>query len=507
LVDSAIARNSLREVVGPERFSEEYIERLVTSHDLAPLPKLGVLAFKLMPDVVVHPKEPEEVAEIVRVANSWDLPITPRGGASWGFGGAVPNKGGVLIDMTSMNRILHLDEEKGIVRVQPGVVWNMLDEWIQRKGYFLPYYPSSAPGATIGGWISTGGVGIGNYKYGAARDNVRSLQIVLPSGGILDTAHLADSRHPSQFDLTSLFIGAEGSLGIVTSVDLQVYPKPEEFRVVSYSFPDMDSAYGALTRITETKEKPYHVGFVDDNYFRFLRAMGREAPEVGGMVNLAFEGPKARVEEELKVFDGVISSANGKRESEETALHEWAERSYELRSKKLGTGAVIGEALIPIDRAAVVARETIELVSRMKMNLAVNGILVDRSTVAFLPFYLTDERRWIKSVSSLSFIKKFLDIANSYGGRPVGLGLFMANNLHSMRDNNTVELLRYIKDTVDPKGRINGGKTVRMVTRYGIGIGPGLFRFGMDALALVKRIFPRDKYDRSIPGGFPGGEH
>ncbi|HDP96647.1 MAG TPA: FAD-binding oxidoreductase [Euryarchaeota archaeon] len=507
MVESSQARNRLLEILGPDRYSEQYLERMVTSHDLAPLPKLGAVAFKMMPEAVLHPKETEEVADIVRAAESWNLPITPRGGASWGFGGAVPNKGGLVLDMASMNRIIGLDVDRGIIRVQPGVVWKNLDDWLQRRGYFLPYYPSSAPGATIGGWISTGGVGVGNYKYGSARNNVRNLTVVLPSGNMIDTAHRAASKQPSQFDLTSLFIGAEGSLGIVTSIDLQVYPKPEELTLRSYSFQNMDAVYDAMIRIGETKEKPYHIGFLDDNYFRFLRAMGRHAPEVGGMLNIAFDGLKFRVDEEVKIFDDLIASAGGQRESDETARHEWDERSYELRSKKLGTGAVIGEALIPVGQAAAVAREANELVRRMKMSIAVNGFLIDRDTVAFLPFYLTDERRWLKSISSLSFVKKFLDISDRHGGRPVGLGLFMANNVLRMRDRNTVELLKNIKDTLDPTGRVNGGKTVRLETRFGIGVGPRLFGFGMEALAFLKKLYPRDRYDRPVPGGFSGGEH
>jgi len=507
MIDSDIARRSLIKAVRPDRYTESQLERLVTSHDLAPMPKVAALAFKMMPDAVIHPKEAEEVAEVVGIANSWDIPVTPRGGGSWGFGGAVPNNGGVLLDMTSMDAIISFDPEKGIVRVQPGVVWLRLDEWLKRRGYFVPYYPSSAPGATIGGWISTGGVGVGSYKYGAARDNVRSLQIVLPSGRIIDTAHISDSKHPSQFDMTSLFIGAEGSLGIVTAIDLQVYPDPEAFVPASYSFPNMDLAYTALARISEAKLKPYHVAFVDDNYFRFLRAMGRTAPEVGGMVNLVFEGPKAKVDEEVKFFDALMASIGGKRESEEIAQHEWRERSYELRSKKLGTGAVIGEALVPVGQTTAVARETAALVKKMKMNLAVNGYLIDRGTVAFLPFYITDERRWIKSISSLSFVKKFLDISNAHGGRGVGLGLFMANNLRSMRDINTVKLLRKIKYYVDPESRVNGGKTVELATRYGIRVGPRLFRFAMNMLAVLKRLYGRDRYDAPVPGGFPGGEH
>lgn len=507
MIESDIAKRSFAAAVKPGRFSDSPLERLVTSHDLAPMPKVACLAFKMMPDVVVRPKEPEEVAEIVRIANSWGWPVTPRGAASWGFGGAVPNKGGVTVDLASMDRIIGLDVERGIVRVQPGVVWLRLDEWLNRRGYFVPYYPSSAPGATVGGWISTGGVGVGSYKYGTARDNVRSLQVVLPSGQMINTAHLLDGRHPSQFDLTCLFVGAEGSLGIVTTIDLQVYPKPESFVPTTYSFPDMDHVFNALVQISQARLKPYHVAFVDGNYFRFLRAMGREAIETGGVVNLVFEGPKAKVDEEIRYFDALMTAMGGVRMSDEVAQHEWKERSYELRSKKLGTGAVIGEALVPVDKALLVTHDMLKLVRKMKMNVSVMGYLIDRSTVAFLPFYLTDERRWIKALSSLSFVKKFLDISNKYGGRGVGLGLFMANNIYKMRDRNTIELLKKIKETIDPEGRINGGKTTMLQLRYGIKVGPRLFRFGMNALALLKRLYPRDRYDRPVPGGFTGGEH
>jgi len=97
------------------------------------MPKVAAIAFKMMPDVVIHPKEAQEVAEIVNIANSWNIPVTPRGGGSWGFGGAVPSKGGVLLDMTSMDKIIGLDTERGVVRVQPGVVWLRLDEWLRRR--------------------------------------------------------------------------------------------------------------------------------------------------------------------------------------------------------------------------------------------------------------------------------------------------------------------------------------------------------------------------------------
>ncbi|MBU0623955.1 MAG: FAD-binding oxidoreductase, partial [Candidatus Thermoplasmatota archaeon] len=215
--------------------TDDKMERRLYSHDLAPLPKEMDLIFKTMPDQVVRPAYTEDVVQIVRKAIATKKPIVPRGAGSWGLGGSVPVKGGITIDMTGMSKIISIDEANLVVTVQPGITWNALSEALDAKGLFLPCYPSSAPSATLGGWISTGGTGIGAFKYGSAGDLIRDMEVVLPTGIVVHTGDKLVPQNGGGPNLNWLFVGSEGTMGIVTEVTFSVLPKPEELRPISYS--------------------------------------------------------------------------------------------------------------------------------------------------------------------------------------------------------------------------------------------------------------------------------
>ena len=227
--------NKILRVTGKDRVRIDAFERRMYSHDLASLPKMMELGFKMMPDLVVKPKSATEIAEIVKIAAQEGIPIVPRGGASWGLGGAMPVAGGIVLDLTRMNKILDYDYDNLIVTVETGITWKMLYDTLLRKGYIIGSYPSSAMAATVGGWINTGGVGVGTYKYGSAMDHVKSLEVVLPTGKILETGNFRTSIFGGM-DLNKLFFGSEGTLGIITRASMRIYPAPEELRPISYGF-------------------------------------------------------------------------------------------------------------------------------------------------------------------------------------------------------------------------------------------------------------------------------
>ena len=177
----------LSRIVGADRVRTDNLEKLMYSHDLASLPKMMELGFKMIPDAVVQPKSAEEVSAIIKVAIKEGVPIVPRGGASWGYGGAVPCEGGIVLDMAAMNLIIRIDEENMEVEVEAGAIWTKVHDEALARGLYIGYYPSSAPAATVAGWISTGGIGVGSYKYGSVGANVRNMEIVLPEGQILQT--------------------------------------------------------------------------------------------------------------------------------------------------------------------------------------------------------------------------------------------------------------------------------------------------------------------------------
>jgi glycolate oxidase len=473
--------------------THDEMERRLYSHDLAPLPKEMDVIFKTMPDEVKRPKDTQEIIQEVRRAISLNKPIIPRGAGSWGLGGSVPVKGGITFDMTAMNKIVEIDEKNLTVIAQPGVTWKALAEALDAKGLFLPCYPSSAPSATLGGWISTGGTGIGAYKYGSAMDLIRDMEVVLPDTAVVHTGDKYVPQNGGGPNLNWLFVGSEGTMGVVTEVTFAVLPKPEELRAVSYSFDDLRKFQPALQRMVRSGVTPMHIMFGDRLHFDYLRAVGKDAPDVGCMITMALTGPKASVDLEEKAIDEIMLASGAKKEPSETAEHEWSERNYEFRVRELGVGAIPGEVLIPIDKMNVVLDGTAKIIKQLKMNAPLIGTVADQNTVMLMPYYLTDEHKLVASTAAMGFAKRLGDLAFENGGRPVGLGVFFAGNLAKYRGKEGAKLIRKIKDMIDPNGIMNPGHMVETGTRYGISLPAWMMNFGMHMMGSMKRVLPRDR--------------
>ncbi|UCG68693.1 MAG: FAD-binding oxidoreductase, partial [Thermoplasmata archaeon] len=378
-------------------------ERRMYSHDLASLPKMMELGFKMMPDLVVIPKDANEISEIVKIAISEGIPIIPRGGASWGLGGAMPISGGIVFDLTKMNKILNIDKENLTVTVESGITWKMLYETLIRRGFLIGSYPSSAYAATVGGWINTGGVGVGSYKYGSAIDHIRGLEVVQPNGRIVNTADKTEMNNSDQ-NINRLFFGAEGTLGIITKAILRIYPAPEELRPISYGFSDFKTLSEAVEAVTKSQVVPLHISFLDKNHFDFLREIGvkENMPNVSGILNLALEGDSEVLDLEEEILDRTVKNCKGEKQEKEVAQHEWNERFFELRTKRAGPSAVLGEIYVPVTEMNNIVKATYKLISKMKLRAAITGMVGDRNTVIFMPYYLSDERKMIRNLISLS---------------------------------------------------------------------------------------------------------
>jgi FAD/FMN-containing dehydrogenase len=208
---------------------------------------------------------------------------------------------------------------------------------------------------------------------------------------------------------------------------------------------------------------------------------------------MALTGTKAYVDMEEKVIDDIMASVGAKKESKETAQHEWSERSYEFRVRELGVGAIPGEILVPIDRMNVVLEGTAKLIKQLKMNAPIIGTVADNNTIMLMPYYLADEHKLVASTAAMGFAKRLGDLAFENGGRPVGLGIFFAGNLAKYRGKEGAHLIRNLKDMLDPYGIMNPGKMVETGTRYGISMPAFLMNFGMHMMGSVKRILPRDR--------------
>ncbi|MEE9150645.1 MAG: FAD-binding oxidoreductase [Thermoplasmata archaeon] len=485
--------NKVIHITGKDRVKIDPFERRMYSHDLASLPKIMELGFKMMPDLVVKPKSAKEIAEIVKIAAQEGIPIVPRGGASWGLGGAMPVAGGIVLDLTRMNRIRDYDYDNHIVTVETGITWKTLYDTLLRKGYIIGSYPSSAMAATVGGWINTGGVGVGTYKYGSAMDHVKSLEVVLPTGKILETGNFRTSIFGGM-DLNKLFFGSEGTLGIITRASMRIYPAPEELRPISHGFSNFRELSQVVRQITFSDVTPLHISFLDRFHFDFLRDLGIHTPDpkIQGMLNIALEGDSAVLDLEEKVLDKIAAKQKGQKQDAQIAKHEWDERFYELRTKRAGPTATLGEVFVPISEMSNMVDSTYRLIKRMKLRAAITGMVSDRNTVVFMPYYLSDERKLIRNMVSLSFVKKLGDLAFEQGGRPAGLGLFVSGNLKKMYGHGW-DTMRELKAVLDPYDIMNPGKTTEGLTRFGIPLPPFTLNMGMNFMAWIKHLMTKDK--------------
>ena len=481
-------------IVGQDNVNTSDMDRMLYSHDLAPLPKEAGMAFKNVPDVVVRPTKIEDVAAIMRLAYQCGIAVTPRGNSTWGLGGSMPIAAGILLDMSSkMNQIISVDVENQAVKVMAGATWKATLDACMAKGFIIGSYPSSFPAATVGAWLNTNGMGVGSFKYGSAKDNVLNMQVVLPDGTLVETGYDNIGAYMSGYNLNQFFAGAEGTLGVVCTVTFKMYPMGV-IKPLAYEFTeklsDADPAIQAIIR--HASIKPLHISWSDFNHFANQRKAGCEAPDVNNVVLITLQEDQKVLDCEIPMVDEIMAAAGGKRLSDEIGEHEWSERCYEFRARKAGVGEIPAEVITPANCWGKFIDVCYESFPVMKMEVGgVIGQIVDRQTALYMPYYFKDDESLI-GMTAFAFNFYLGDRAAEFGGRSTGLGVFFAWNLDNMHDAATVGFMRDLKTFVDPHDVMNPGHVVCGMTRFGINMSYGLMTFGSNLMQMMKKILPEN---------------
>jgi len=483
------AYRRLVNTLGPERVARSEFERMVYSHDFATLPKVALLQWKLYPDFVALPQTTEEVAALVKLSDESLLQITPRGGGTGWYGGSVPNRGGVLIDMRKMNRILALDPDGRTVTAEAGVTWKDLEDFVESKGFVLPFVPTNAVGST----------GFGGLRGGRLRDAIANLEVVLPDGKLLSPAPKADAGGQLA-DLTSLFFGAEGTLGIITKATIRVVTKPETSKALAYAFPDLPAAARFLKGIVDSGLEPYHAVLADRDHFVFERALRSDSPEPADLALVGLQGSKDDVADTERTLDGLAAKEKGKKLAVDVAERLWRERYNNYSARRLSRGLVTSYNLVPVGRLPEAVETAAKIRRRLKLNGSVQAYLVDTTTAALVPYVLMDDTR-PSGGTALGFVKRMGDAAFKMEGHPMGLGLFLVFNLRKMHGRAT-SFISAVKAVFDPRKKINGGKTLEVWTKYpwpGVrAIPPQGMAVGLEIAAVLRRVKPtRDHFVRA----------
>lgn len=227
-------RDALAAALGEAHVSDRRLDRLAYGHDAWPVELKSAAAPRWRPDLVAWPGSTEQVAAAVRIAAEARVPVIPVGGASGIVGAVLAVRGGLALDLLRMGRVLEIDEISGLVRVEAGAIGANLEATLGTRGLTTGHLPQSLHSSTVGGWIAHRAAGIASTKYGKIESILRAVQVVLADGRVLDTWSAPASASGPM--LHSLFLGAEGTLGIVTEATLTVQPLPADRRWASYGF-------------------------------------------------------------------------------------------------------------------------------------------------------------------------------------------------------------------------------------------------------------------------------
>jgi len=425
--------------------------------------------YRHSPDVVVRPRNVEEISAIMKLATKEKIPVTPRGAGSGLAGSAVPNAGGILIDMTGMNKILSMDADNQITVVEAGVVCDDLNEKLGKFKLFFPPDPSSGYSATIGGMINTNAAGNRALKYGDTKDFTQWLEAVLPSGEVIHTGSQT-LKSVSGFDLTSLIAASEGSLAIVTKACLKVVPLPNAYATVMFVFDSVEPLARATGRIRQAGIVPEMLEFMDKKTTKVATEyVGIGNLPEGNFMLVDYGGSKESVNPAMERIVEVCKKENPKH-IEQIYEHQADYRMKLIQARKAALPAlaklrpclILEDCTVPLTKlpeAAVKIEEIPKVLNVEGFELGNFGHIGDGNMHP--TFVFNDENPKEMSAFEKGLDMLYKDIVLPLGGSVTaehGIGLAKAKYLPLEIEPRTLQLMREIKKTFDPYLILNPGK-------------------------------------------------
>ena len=449
----------LREAIGAEKVLTSLEDRIAYSYD-------GTFEQDL-PDVAVLPESTEDVAAAVRIAAEEGHPVIARGMASGLAAASVPFGGGIVLSLTRMNRILEIDDENHVARVEAGVVTADLEAAVGKLGLFYPPDPSSNEQSTIGGNIACNAGGPRCLKYGVTGDYVMGLTVVLPDGRVLRTGGKA-IKNVVGYDLTSLFVGSEGTLGIITEALLRLTTKPQFVRTARAEFPELEDASRTVNAILDVGVVPATLELMDETAITCIEeAMGLGLPlDVEAMLIIETDGMDgAAVLREIETVAQVCRE-NGAREVIVAETEE--ERDQLWRARRSVSPSLARKAPNKLGEDITVPRSAIpEAIRRIKqistdygLPIVVFGHAGDGNLHPNILFDKREEEQWERVERIVGEIFQVaLDLEGTLSGEH-GVGTLKKPYMEKALGSLSVEVQWRIKRAFDPHNILNPGKVL-----------------------------------------------
>lgn len=464
-----------------DRATTDVFERNFYERDLAPIPDFLVKPLAdTLPDIVIRPNSTEEIAYIVKLANEKHVAVTVRAGGSTVYFNAVCTHKGIVIDMNGINGLLAVDINNNTTRVGAGMTWWKLERQLNRQGFATCSYPSSAQSATIGGWLTMMGYGIGSLKYGSVVKQVVSAQVVLPDGSI---RKLDKTSQPP----ISWLAASEGTLGIITEVELQVRPSPETEWHGLAEFQNAEQMQSFIEDVVKLKNKPFNLHFSDPGCNLLRQRLGLAGPGAAAAYTVAFDadGAKAETAAACRDYNHCLQAADGRDLGEVEGQREWQQRFYSLVLKREGPSLLGAEIWLPIYNLADYLSDVAAFGDKQHLALKSYGHIVSPQYAMVMTMFNADERDTFSYLQGLAFVKKLHDIGAKQGSRPYGIGLWNTPYLNRCQTAQELAELKRQKQLLDPGNIMNPGKRYEAPRM----LNPMLFNIGMDLLAATRWVY------------------
>ncbi len=452
--------------LGKENVSAAEVDRICYSRDAWPLRliRLGRLVLESQPDLIVWPQTVEQIQKIVLLANQERIPLIPVSGAGGVAGGTLAITGGIVIDLKKMNRVLQFDTNSLTVTVQPGILGQELEEYLQARGYTSGHFPSSIYSSAYGGFTAARSAGVLSSKYGKIEDMITGLEVVLPTSELLRTK--AVPRSSMGPDLKHLFIGSEGAFGIITEITLRVAPQSQATQFASYLFPDLTSGMAAVKQIFRHDLKPALIRLYDENETRFVLGRFKSPPKGACVLNLMYSATKELVRLESRTIKRVCIDEGGENLGPGPSKHWWENRFdlYYPSSLNMGPGMLydvldVAANYANLEKMYWAIREAIEATGVSTMS-HFSHFYPDGGNiyVIFIGHARTPEEVEIKYEEVWQV---GLEAAHQAGGtlsHQHGVGLLKAPWMPIEHGPSGFALLKAIKVHLDPNNILNPGK-------------------------------------------------
>jgi len=449
-------KKALIDIVGEENYTDNLIDLISYSKDAS--------EHRHRPDAAVWPATAEEISAILKLANKDRFPVVPRGAGTSLAGLAVPEKGGVVLDLGRMNKIISVSVTDRLAVVQPGVVYADLERALAPHGFFFPPDPASGTVATLGGNVATNAGGIKGAKYGTTKDYVLSLQVVLPDGRVMRTGSKC-MKSSSGYDLTKLFVGSEGTLGVVTEITLKINPKPSLSSTAMATFEDLEDAGRAVSEIMHSGILPSALEVVDQ---QTLIAINQNTdlnlPEVEAILIAETDGhtweeTQFQLNKVIEIFKKNNASTVKQAATKEEAEALWTARksAYAVMSR-INNSLAVEDLSVPMSKVPNILKTISDLAKKYDLKIPTVGHAGDGNLHPTISYDSTnpDEVKRVEQASAELF-EKVIELGGTLTGEH-GIGLAKARFMTMEHDPVAMDVMRSIKKSFDPNNILNPGK-------------------------------------------------